>query len=162
MYKGLLFKIYLSLLLVFSIFSFSFAEERLPYFKFKTEDGNYIKKSDLKGKPTVMVFWGIYCHTCREELPRLEKFYQKYKNKVNFFAVVVDTYDVDEVKEFKNKYKFNYTVLFINSRNDLVKFKVFGTPTTLIISPDLKILKRVAGEIDVKDLEKTLNQLLNK
>ena len=154
---------FIKLFILFLITStFVFAGEKLPYFKFKTENGEVIKKSNLKDKPTVMIFWGIYCHTCRDELPRLENLYQRYKDKVNFLAVVVDTYDTEEVKEFKSKLKFSYPVLFINSKSDLVKFKVFGTPTTLVISPDLKIVKRYIGDINPNELENSLNQLLKR
>ena len=162
MVKNALYKLYISLSILTLIFSFAFAEEKLPYFKFRTDANTSIKKPELKGKPTVMIFWGIYCHTCRDELPRLEKLYQKYKDKVNFLAVVVDTDDIEEVKEFKNKLKFSYPVLFINLKYDLFKFKVFGTPTTLIISPDLKIVKRYIGDINPNELENTLNQLLTR
>ena len=139
-----------------------FAEERLPYFKFETDTGRIIKKKDLKDKPTVMIFWGIYCHTCRDELPKLEKVYQKYRDKVNFLAVVVDTQDIDEVKEFKEKIGFSYTVAFINSQSDLVKFKVFGTPTTLVISPDLIVIRRFVGDINITALENLLDELIIK
>ncbi len=160
MVKNAVYKLYISLSILTLIFSFAFAKEKLPYFKFETEKGEVIKKSNLKDKPTVMIFWGIYCHTCRDELPRLEKLYQKYKDKVNFLAVVVDTHNTAEVKEFKEKVGFNYPVAFINSQSDLIKFKVFGTPTTVVISPDLKIVKRYIGDINPNELENTLNQLL--
>ncbi len=162
MVKNALYKLYISLSILIFIFSFAFAKEKLPYFKFETEKGEVIKKSNLKDKPTVMIFWGIYCHTCRDELPRLEKLYQRYKDKVNFLAVVVDTRDINEVKEFKDKISFSYPVAFINSQSDLIKFKVFGTPTTLVISPDLKIVKRYIGDINPNELKNTLNQLLTR
>ena len=155
-------KIYIPFIITLFIFSIGFAEEKLPYFKFKTEYNDFIKKANLKGKPTVMIFWGIYCHTCRDELPRLEKIYREYKDKVNFFAVVVDTDDVEEIKEFKEKYNFSYTVLFLNSKKDLIKFNVFGTPTTLVISPDLKIVERYIGDINENSLKNKLNQLLKR
>jgi len=152
-------KIFIFIFLL-TFFNLSLASEKVPLFKFEMENGQVIKKKNLKGKPTVMIFWGIYCHTCRDELPRLEKIYKKYKDKVNFIAVVVDTRDVEEVQEFKNKIKFSYPVAFINSQTDLIKFKVFGTPTTLVISPDLKIVKRYIGDVNPNELEKSLKQYL--
>ncbi|RUM60590.1 MAG: TlpA family protein disulfide reductase [Persephonella sp.] len=152
-------KIFIFIFLL-TLFNLSLASENVPYFKFKMEDGQVINKKNLKGKPAVMIFWGIYCHTCRDELPRLEKIYKKYKGKVNFIAVVVDTKDIEEVQEFKRKIKFSYPVAFINSQTDLVKFKVIGTPTTLVISPDLKIVKRYIGDVNSEELESRLKQYL--
>jgi len=88
-------KISFSIFLALIIFSFSFAGRKAPYFNLPSENINSSKKINLKqfkGKPTVLIFWGVNCMTCRTELPNLEKIYKIYKEKgIQFYTIVVDT-----------------------------------------------------------------------
>ncbi|WP_457641988.1 TlpA family protein disulfide reductase [Persephonella sp.] len=140
-------------------FSFSFAK-KIPRFELKDETGKIVKRDDLKGKPAVIVFWGINCLSCKEELPMLNKLYQKYGKKINFYAVVIDSKDINEIRETKNLWKFELPVL-IGDYSMLYKFRIIGTPTTIIIDKDLDIYKKLIGPQPEDKVEKLIKDLLS-
>ncbi|MGN7388218.1 TlpA family protein disulfide reductase [Sporosarcina sp. SAFN-015] len=48
----------------------------------------YYEKEDLIGnKPTLIHFWSISCRQCKEAMPYMNQFHNRYKDKVNIIAV---------------------------------------------------------------------------
>ena len=67
--------------------------------------------SDYKGKPVLVNFWGTFCPPCKEEMPDLQKMYDKWKSQgVVFLEVNVDKNKVT-VQSFMDQYKLNMPVL---------------------------------------------------
>jgi thiol-disulfide isomerase/thioredoxin len=48
---------------------------------FDTPDGASLKMQALRGRPLLINFWATWCPPCIEELPLLERFYQKNVSK---------------------------------------------------------------------------------
>ena len=144
----------------FFIFSFSFgATTKIPDFKLKSEDGKIITRENLKGKPSILVFWTLNCSSCKKELPILNKFYEKYKDKINFYAIVLFTKSVDKVKQRKKEWGFNIPVLFGNTKV-MYKYRVIGVPTIYFVNKDLTIYKFLYGKLSEKQLNSLINYLL--
>ncbi len=153
-------RFFVSSFFVLLIFSFSFAGNLIPDFSLKDENGKVITRDSLKGKPSVLIFWGINCHTCHHELPNINKLYKKYKGKVNFYAIVVDSDDVNELKETKKLWKFDIPVLF-GDRKIIYKYRVIGVPMIVIVDKDLKPFKKFFGYQKNSVVEKYIKQLLS-
>ena len=45
----------------------------LPTFAVTMNDGTSVATSDLKGRPSVIVFFATYCPDCKKELPELQR-----------------------------------------------------------------------------------------
>ncbi|HIE58707.1 MAG TPA: TlpA family protein disulfide reductase [Hydrogenothermaceae bacterium] len=146
------------------VFSISFAGlKKIPNFELKREDGKIISREDLKGKPSILVFWSLNCSSCKEELPILNKFYHKYKNKINFYAIVLFTNSIEKVKQRKKEWGFDIPVLLGGNDNKIVyKYRVIGVPTTYFINKDLTIFKLVYGKKEEEKLEKIIDELLKR
>ncbi len=147
-------------ILILLVFNFSFAELKAPDFNLKDENGKYVKLSDLKNNVVFITFWGINCHSCRKELPEIQKeIYPLYKDKVKFYAIVVDSDDIGKIKKRKEEWGFNFPVLIGNSEI-MEKYRIIGTPITYIIGRDNKIVKIFIGpqskEKFIEALEKAL------
>jgi thiol-disulfide isomerase/thioredoxin len=149
----------LSLIVVLLLVGLSFGENLIPDFSLKSEDGKIVKRDDLKGKPSVLIFWGINCHSCKRELPHINELYKKYKGKVNFYAVVVDSRDIDDIKETKKLWKFDIPVL-ISDRKIIYKYRVIGVPMILIVDKDLKPYKKMFGIQKNEVVERFIKNLL--
>ena len=76
--------IILSLKLNDSAFKFSnqvAIEDNLPApdFTFPGLDGKKVSLSDYKGKVVLVNIWATWCPPCVDEMPSMEKLYQKFK-----------------------------------------------------------------------------------
>lgn len=60
-----------------------------PSFSFVTLEGQPVSSADLQGRVIVLAFWATWCIPCRQELPDIQKAYERYKGdpKVSFYAV---------------------------------------------------------------------------
>ena len=57
-----------------------------PDFTLQKLGGGTISLSEFRGKkPVVVDFWASWCPNCRRDMPNLNRFYEKYKDKVEGF-----------------------------------------------------------------------------
>ncbi len=138
----------------------SFAQKKAPYFELPDEFGKLVKSTSLKGQPTVLIFWGVNCHSCRKDLPDMEELYKKFKEKnVQFFAIVMDSTNIEEIRERKNRWKFSIPVL-IGNRKIMYKYRIIGVPITYILDKNMKIKKVLYGAQPPEKIEKILLDIL--
>ena len=155
-------KVFLVLTVIILVnFDISFGKNKTaPKFELQSENDTVVSLEDLKGKPTLLVFFSSTCHTCKKELPLLSKFKQKYKDKVNFYAIVIDTDDKSRIDEIKKEWKFNIPVLFGDSIV-MRKYNIFGVPIAYLLTPDLKVYTKYIGMVNPADLDRDLKILLS-
>ncbi|NWF67009.1 MAG: TlpA family protein disulfide reductase, partial [Campylobacterales bacterium] len=76
-----------------------------------TQDGKNISIDELKGKVVLVDFFATWCPPCRAEIPHLVNLQTKYKDNFSIVAVLVEEdKKVEDVKDFINEYKINYSV----------------------------------------------------
>jgi len=58
-------------------------------FSLATPGGGTVTSADLRGHVVVLAFWATWCSPCRQELPDLQRVYERYEDKPNtaFYAV---------------------------------------------------------------------------
>jgi len=153
--KNIILKIIISILFIADL---SYGVKSLD-FSLNDENGGTIKKDQLKGKPTLLIFWGVLCHSCKEEMPVLNRLYKKYMNKVNFYAVVLGTKDIDKIKQVKKEWGFDIPVL-IGNGDIMYNYKIIGTPMIIVLDKDTNIYRRLIGPQPEEKLEKIIKSLI--
>jgi thiol-disulfide isomerase/thioredoxin len=81
----------------------------------------------LKGKTTFLNFWASWCGYCREELPRLEKLEEKYRDRpeIQFLTLNIDD-NPGMIEPFMAEKKLSLIVLPAYSYvSDTLKVSVF-------------------------------------
>lgn len=111
-----------------------------PAFTLQTYDGQTIRLSDLRGKAVAVNFWASWCQPCREEAPRLQAAWEKYRDR-GFVLIGVDYVDTEPearkyMKEFGLTYPNGPDVQTLISQ----AYRITGVPETYFITKDGKML----------------------
>jgi len=69
------------LVLTLAVSAKAVSSEAAPNFTVTTLDGKTITKASLEGKPTLLMFWASWCHTCQGELPNVKTLYDQHRAK---------------------------------------------------------------------------------
>ena len=123
---------------------------------------------EFKGQIVVLNFWATWCPPCVEEVPKLNKLYNKYKIRgVQMIGMAMDKDSLNLLDQFVKKNYVNYLILKGNekaitnlSAGPLGK-NFQGVPTTLVLDKRGQIYKRFDGSFDSEQLEESLQALIN-
>ena len=130
-----------------------------PDFTLTSEGGKTYRLSDYRGKFVVINFWATWCPPCRQEMPSMERMWQKIKDKgIAVLAVDVGE-DADTVFEFRGTYPVNFPLLLDLDGSVVKQYPVTGLPTTYIINPQGQVTHRAVGSREWDD-PKLYEQLL--
>lgn len=106
---------------------------------------------DYAGQILILHFWASWCGPCVEELPSLQEFAKKMDNKVFILAFNLDT-QIESMESFLKEHKVetlsNLKFIFDKNKTLSQVYQVDRLPESLIISPELKLIKRISGTID--------------
>ena len=135
-----------------------------PSLEAKTIDGKHFSLADDKGKVVIVNFWATWCDPCRKEMPAMEKYYEKNKDKgLRILAISMDDPgDADKVREVMKSY--TYPAAFQSDADYSGYGRIWRMPMTFFIDRN-GILRRDGGvgppSIDLELLEKAVTPLLN-
>ena len=113
---------------------------------------------EKSGKIIVINFWATWCPPCQEEMPDLEIFAQRNKQKVDFYAVNLHESE-EKVKKFMNTNQYTMPVLLDKEGEIGKRFQVTAIPTTVIINKHGMIKYRKSGAMTLNELEGIINSL---
>ncbi len=150
----------LSIFLLLCVFQFfgiltnSFANETLTAikqhpaaaeFKLPDMDGEMVSLSDYKGKTVIINFWATWCPPCRDELPSMNRAWQKVKDKnISMIAINVGE-DEDTIFSFMGDYPIDFQVLLDQSGEVISQWPIKGLPTTFVVDPEGRLFYRAIG-----------------
>ncbi|MBI4607846.1 MAG: TlpA family protein disulfide reductase [Candidatus Rokubacteria bacterium] len=80
-------------------------------FTVPTPDGKSLKLSSYRGKVVFLNFWATWCPPCKEEMPSMERLYQRFKDQgLVVLAVSIDAEGAPVVTPFVKEHKLTYPV----------------------------------------------------
>lgn len=94
--------------------------------------GKTVTLSQLRGRPVWVNFWATWCPPCAQELPEMQKLYDRYRDS-DLALLGVDVQENEEaVREF-TKGKFDWTFLLDTDGKVVDRYLVGGLPTHFFI-----------------------------
>ena len=116
-----------------------------PNFTLRSLKGRDVSLEDLKGQVVFLNFWATWCPPCRNEMPSMEKLYQRMEGRA-FTMLAVDLQEnEDQVRSFVETAGYSFPVLLDPSGRTGAAYQVSGIPTTYIIDKRGNVLARVVG-----------------
>lgn len=131
-----------------------------PEFSLTGMDGNTYTVGGKRDKPMLLNFWASWCSPCEEEAPDLARLYEKYKDKLDLYAVnVTGNDDIKAARAFAERYKFTFPVLLDEklSAAELYRFQVI--PTSFLIDRN-GVVVEVINLLEPQELEKKMKKLI--
>jgi peroxiredoxin len=117
-----------------------------PDFALRDLDGQEVKLSDYRGRKTVVVsFWASWCGPCRMEMPSLETFYQKNRDRdIELLAVSIDQ-NPRAAQQYAQENKLPFPVLLDEDSKTADSYNVEGIPTFFVVDKQGKVRYFHAG-----------------
>jgi peroxiredoxin len=128
----------------------------------QTLDGRTLTLAQLRGKPVLVTFWATTCPSCIEEVPHLIHLYQELHPKGLEIIGVAMAYDPpDQVRAMVAQRKIPYPIVMDNQERIAQAYdNVRLTPTTVLISPEGRIVQYQLGVLNMPKLRDTIREML--
>jgi len=111
--------------------------------------GEQVSLSQYRGKVVILNFWATWCPPCREEMPSMERLYQKYKDQgLVILAVSADENGKKAVSQFLQKTPYSFPILLDSDNVAQNAYGVFRFPESFIIDRNGMVIKRIIGGRD--------------
>ena len=103
-------------------------------FQLATPTAGQVRLSDFKGKVVVLNFWATWCKPCEEEMPSMERLYQRLKERgLVVVAISMDADGAAVVRPFVEKHKLTFPVALDPRMTVSAPYGVWALPATFII-----------------------------
>jgi len=119
-----------------------------PDFSIKDIDGSVHTLSAYRGKVVIVNFWATWCPPCREEMPSMERAWEKLRHEDIVMLAINVGEDEDTIFQFTADYPVEFPLLLDRESAVIGSWPVRGLPTTFVIDPQGKIVYRAIGGRD--------------
>lgn len=128
-----------------------------PNIQLKSLTGEVIQLHQLKGKKVILNFWASWCGPCKVEMPHMEQYYRKYKEKHNVEIVAVNLTSDERkgkqgIEQFVKSYRLTFPILLDQEGYTKNEYMVKQIPTTYLIHEDGTIAYKVMGPLNDQKL----------
>lgn len=100
-------------------------------------EGNPLNFSQSEGKVVFVNLWATWCPPCVAEMPSLQKLYDRYGDRMDFYFISSET--SEKLENFLQKKRYNFPV-YIESKSLPKILQTRSIPTTYLISKEGKIV----------------------
>jgi thiol-disulfide isomerase/thioredoxin len=120
---------------------------------------------NLSGKVVLIEFWTFGCYNCKNTLPKMKEWYEKYGTaQFEMIGIHCPEFDhernFDNVKESVEDLGIKYPVAIDNAFYNWYNYDVHAWPTIFIIDKRGEIRYQKVGEGSYKKTEETIKELL--
>ncbi len=126
-------------------------------------NGKILSLKNYRGKIVLVNFWATWCPPCRDEIPRLEKFYKLHKK--DGFAIIGlsvnnqgENYVLHFIKTFKNGI-ITYPVGMADYSIEKAYGNIYEIPQSFLIDRNGYVVKHITGEMPRGYLTYEFNKL---
>ena len=124
-------------------------------------DGVTHSLADYQGQVVLVNLWATWCPPCKAEMPTLEAYYNKYKDKGFTIIAINDGDPTPDVIQFTKDYELTFPIwldpTYIATED---AFKTLNLPSSFVIDKSGIVRLQWIGEINRKTLEKFVTPII--
>ncbi|ENQ3104534.1 Thiol-disulfide isomerase or thioredoxin [Bacillus sp. 491mf] len=128
-------------------------------------NGEVVKESLIGDKPTLIHFWSVSCHLCKEAMPSINEFRDNYKDKLNVIAVHMprseEDLDLENVKAVAAEHGIVQPILVDNQHAITDSFENQYVPAYYVFDKNGVLRHFQAGGSGMQMLTKRVNRVLD-
>jgi cytochrome c biogenesis protein CcmG, thiol:disulfide interchange protein DsbE len=117
--------------------------------------------ASLQGKAVVLNFWASWCLPCKQEAPRLEAAWHKWRSK-GVVVVGIDANDFEsDGRRFARRYDLTYPIVHDGPGRLLDDYGLTGFPETFFVRRDGRLSSWTQGELSPEEIEQGIRTALS-
>lgn len=116
-----------------------------PDFTLQDMDGKRYRLSELRGKPVIVNFWATWCPPCREEMPSMQRAWERLEKQGVMMLAINIGESADTVFQFTANYPVEFPLLLDLDSGVLSQWPVRGLPATFVVDTQGRIAYRAIG-----------------
>jgi peroxiredoxin len=134
-----------------------------PDLSLEMMDGQTLNLAKQNGNVILVNFWATWCAPCRREIPDLVDLYSELNSDgLVIVGIAVDREGAEVVKPFVKEEDINYPIVLDPDQSAEKHFDaMYGLPTTYVINPDGKIVRRITGIFPTEEMKPMLKDMLD-
>jgi peroxiredoxin len=133
-----------------------------PEFSLPELNGQMLNLSAYRGKIVLLDFWATWCGPCLEEIPHFIELQNKYGDRgLQVIGISMDD-GPGPVREFYQRFNFNYPVAMGNAKVGQLYGGVLGLPIAFLIGRDGHIEAEHIGATDSSVFDREIKALLER
>ena len=110
-----------------------------PDFTLRGMDGKNLRLHEQRGQVVLVNFWATWCGPCRQEMPHLNRLYEKYRaSGFVLLGVNVDD-DARKAVDLAAKLGVKFPVLFDTDKQVTRAYDMSAMPSTVVIDRDGRV-----------------------
>lgn len=132
-----------------------------PDLSLNDTQGNLHSLTDYRGQVVLVNLWATWCPPCKEEMPTLQAFYDKYKEQGFVIIAINDGDPTSDVLQFVKDYELTFPVWLDPTYIATEKaFNTLNLPTSFVIDRSGTIQLTWVGAISAEMLENYVTPLI--
>jgi len=131
--------------------------QQAPAFEAPRMNGGGFSLSEVRGRPTVVVFWASWCGPCRKEAPEVVRVAKSYGKQVNIVGINAGERG-DVAKRAAIQMGITWPVVMDPDGSIQSQYQVTGIPLVLVLDSDGRVRHRNNGV--PSDIHRLLDGLL--
>lgn len=131
-----------------------------PELNLTTLDGDPIALSDYLGQVVLVNLWATWCPPCREEMPTLQAFYDKYQSD-GFVLIAIDQGETaEQVIPFVDEFGLTFPIWLDTGSEAGIAFETMNLPSSYVIDRNGHVRLMWIGGISKRNLEKFVPDII--